>query len=338
MVIKKTGAVFALVLALFGLCPAQTENDRPLTLAECVDLALKQNPLVLSSFEQYNASLARVRQAGAFPQPALSFDRDLQSSPFNLKGSRESYIGVEQSFEFPGKRLLRRHIASLESEETLSDLDLLKQDIAYQVREAFFSLLLAEKKNRERSTGTRTGRGFSRQSGNQAEGRRHRRCRGPESPSRKIQSRQCRSGRPERSPARHGQAEFSAGAEEIRPTRNPGKSQKEHSSSRCRGSQGKGFPRPSRDEEDPCRAGSRQGGQEAGDHGIFSRLQPGPQPAQNRRREVDLGLHGLLSDPPLFLAAPEGRHGGGGSLFPLPPSGRSAFEKLHRSGSGGKPA
>jgi outer membrane protein, heavy metal efflux system len=113
------------------------------TLERCVEEALARNPLILSSIDQHEAALARVNQAGALPQPGLDFDFDLQPKLFDFRGSGESYYGVSQLLEFPGKRRLRRTIAVREAQEVRADSDLLKLDVALQVKEAFYGLLLA---------------------------------------------------------------------------------------------------------------------------------------------------------------------------------------------------
>jgi outer membrane protein, heavy metal efflux system len=117
-----------------------------LTLEQCIGLALEQNPLVLSSLDQYRASLARVNQAKAWSQPSLDYDSDLQPGLFDFRGSGESYFGVSQTIEFPGKIGLRGKIASKESEEILADIDLLKLDLSFQVKEAFYGILIAQEK------------------------------------------------------------------------------------------------------------------------------------------------------------------------------------------------
>jgi outer membrane protein TolC len=127
--------------ASFSLLGQETKKA-PLTLDQCLSIALQQNPLVLSSFQQYKASLARVNQSKALPQPSLDYDSDLQPKFFNFKDSGESYLGISQSFEFPGKRYLRGKIASKESNEIMQDIELLKLDLAYQVKESFYRLLL----------------------------------------------------------------------------------------------------------------------------------------------------------------------------------------------------
>lgn len=118
--------------------------DNVLTLKQCVSMALKQNPLILSSMQQYRASLARVSQAKAFNQPALSFDSDLQPKVFHFKDSGESYFGFNQSIRFPGKRYINGKIARQEANELTTEIDLLKLDLVFQVKEAFYALLLSQ--------------------------------------------------------------------------------------------------------------------------------------------------------------------------------------------------
>jgi outer membrane protein TolC len=135
-------------LSFYPLLPYSLENspNNPLTLKQCLSIAMKQNPLILSSWQQYQASLARIKQAKAFSQPALDYDSDLQPKFFNFKDSGESYFGLSQSFEFPGKRQTRGKIASQESNELRADIDLLKLDLVFQVKQAFYGLLLAQEK------------------------------------------------------------------------------------------------------------------------------------------------------------------------------------------------
>jgi len=146
MALKKIAYIFMFMFGMAGILWTQEAQGTALSLEECIALALKQNPLLLSSFEQYRASLARINQAKALPQPSLDFDSDLQPNIFNFKDSGESYLGFSQTVEFPGKRLLRGKIASRESDEILSEIDLLKLDITFQVKQAFYSLLLAQDK------------------------------------------------------------------------------------------------------------------------------------------------------------------------------------------------
>jgi outer membrane protein TolC len=138
--------LISLFLVWSCLWSQQPENNGALTLEQCISIALEQNPLVLSSLQQYQASLARIHQAKAFAQPSLNYDSDLQPSFFNFKNAGETYLGISQPFEFPGKQSVRGKIASKESDERLADINLLKLDLTFQVKQAFYSLLLAQEK------------------------------------------------------------------------------------------------------------------------------------------------------------------------------------------------
>jgi len=138
-----------LCLAVFfftGVLAAQEAPKNALTLEQCIAMALEQNPLILSSLDQYQASLARINQAKAWAQPSVNIDSDLQPKLFNFQGSGESYFGLSQKVEFPGKIGLRAKIATKESKEILSDIELLKLDLTFQMKQAFYSLLLAQEK------------------------------------------------------------------------------------------------------------------------------------------------------------------------------------------------
>jgi len=115
-----------------------------LTLEECVSLAMERNPLIQSARELYQASLARIRQARAFPQPSLDIDSDLQPGLTDFSGYGERYLGVSQTIPFPGKTYLQGRVASEEAKGVLADTDLLRLDVTFQVTEAFFALLRAE--------------------------------------------------------------------------------------------------------------------------------------------------------------------------------------------------
>lgn len=143
---QKSSIILIATLCLAMSLMAQTSDEDTLTLDQCINIAIQENPLVLSAMQQYNASLARVNQAKAFAQPSINWDSDLQSKLFNFKNSGEWYFGVSQEIEFPGKRILRGKIASREAGAFLQDVELLKLDIVFQVKQAFYSLLLSQEK------------------------------------------------------------------------------------------------------------------------------------------------------------------------------------------------
>lgn len=125
---------------------AQEPARETFTLEQCINIAVRENPLILSAYQRHQAAQARVSQAKALAQPSINWDSDLQSKLFDLKNPGEWYFGLSQPFEFPGKRNLRGKIASKESDELMEDIELLKLDIVFQVKQAFYNLLLAQEK------------------------------------------------------------------------------------------------------------------------------------------------------------------------------------------------
>ena len=138
--------VMAICLWSGWLTVEASPQSESLTLERCVSIALEKNPLIHSSQQLVEASLARVHQAKAWDQPSLDIDSDLQPRLMDLKRSGESYLGFSQNLPFPGKRSLRGKIASKEVAEVRFDVELLKLDIILQVKQAFFDLLLAQEK------------------------------------------------------------------------------------------------------------------------------------------------------------------------------------------------
>lgn len=115
-----------------------------LTLDRCLEIALNENPLILSSRDQYQAALARVNIARSFPQPSLLLDYPLMPRMLSPGQSEEKFFWVNQLIEFPGRRYLRSRVAFYEAREAWQDSENLRLQIAYQVKESFFGLLLAE--------------------------------------------------------------------------------------------------------------------------------------------------------------------------------------------------
>ncbi|MBT8398529.1 MAG: TolC family protein, partial [Gemmatimonadetes bacterium] len=134
---------FLMVPLFAGISPV--EGQEPvLTLADCVSLAMEANPLIRSAGDWYQASVARVRQARALPQPSLDIDSDLQPGLTDFSDYGERYVGISQTIPFPGKTYLKGRVAGEEANQVLADGEVLKLDITFQVVERFYALLRAE--------------------------------------------------------------------------------------------------------------------------------------------------------------------------------------------------
>jgi outer membrane protein TolC len=120
------------------------ETTEVLTLEQCLEAARTQSPLVHASQARHEAATARIATARAWPYPVAGYDSDLQSRIFHFSGALESYLGVSQLIEFPGKRGTRGDVAAREADVVLAGGDLVHLSLAFEVKQAFGGLLLAQ--------------------------------------------------------------------------------------------------------------------------------------------------------------------------------------------------
>ena len=141
LIVLLLGSVFGASSLAFGQSSVPT-----LTLEQCLEIALRDSPRVHAAVEREQAAQARINQARALPQPALSYDSDLQPRPFQFLSSGESYLGLTQTFEYPGRRSVRAAIARGEADQTRTDTDMVRLELRFDVTVAFDALLLAREK------------------------------------------------------------------------------------------------------------------------------------------------------------------------------------------------
>jgi len=152
--VRARTAPLSLAVALLGSAHLAAQAlpealvEAPLDLEACIAEALESNPRVLQWRSEHRAALARVNAARAFSQPTVAYDSDLQPNLFHFGQSGESYLGLVQAIEFPGKRGVRGRIATAEADQTFADLEAVRLDLAYEVTEAFYALLLARERLR----------------------------------------------------------------------------------------------------------------------------------------------------------------------------------------------
>jgi outer membrane protein, heavy metal efflux system len=145
--IQVAAAAIFFVLSL-AASPAAAQS-RPaagpgLSLEQAVEMALSRHPDVLAARQEMRAAAARRLQAEARPDPSLTFGTD--AIPFNLKGGgTEINLGLEQTFEFPGKRSLRAEIGRDGEDLATLDLERVRLLLAARVKRAYFRTVLAQR-------------------------------------------------------------------------------------------------------------------------------------------------------------------------------------------------
>ena len=96
------------------------ETVGPVTpLADLITEALENNPEIQAARREREAARQRISPAEALDDPMLEagvINAPLASSPFNRENMTMKMIGLSQRFPFPGKRGLRKAVASKDAE------------------------------------------------------------------------------------------------------------------------------------------------------------------------------------------------------------------------------
>lgn len=140
----------ALLIALAlvpGLAQAQTPPPTGLaiTLEQLEELALKHNPTTAAAVAGIEAARGRTRQAGAFPNPVIGYSGEaIKSGDLDRRGEHGFF--VEQTIPLGGKLRLSRNVFQTTIEQAEAARDLQRLRILSSVRQAYYSVLLAERR------------------------------------------------------------------------------------------------------------------------------------------------------------------------------------------------
>jgi cobalt-zinc-cadmium efflux system outer membrane protein len=131
--------------------PATAQVSRPgdttlrLSRREAMDVALRSNPALLASNERVGQARAGVVSATAFADPTLAIDRALQTQPFDPRTSHASDQAIGATIPLPGRRNLRRSVATADLKVAEFDYTQLRQQVAFETAQAYDALLVAMK-------------------------------------------------------------------------------------------------------------------------------------------------------------------------------------------------
>ena len=117
----------------------------PITLNELEQLALQNNPTATAAAAGIDAARERTRQAGAWPNPVIGYSgEEIKTGDLDTRGEHGFF--VEQTIPLGGKLGLSRSVfqKTIERAEAVRDLQRLR--ILSSVRQAFYSVLLTERR------------------------------------------------------------------------------------------------------------------------------------------------------------------------------------------------
>lgn len=129
--------------------PAQSLAPTPDSLAALIAAALQANPELAALRREFDAARARIPQAQALPDPAVSFATNTQTIPVPFAGLRGDFaevsVGVSQDLPWFGVRRLRGQAASAEAEAKFAEYAANARRVAAEVKAAYYDIYRADR-------------------------------------------------------------------------------------------------------------------------------------------------------------------------------------------------
>ncbi len=114
-----------------------------MTLTELQDMALRESPLVRQAMADVQAARGAAIQAGALPNPTVSFQEDNVNT-----GATAGYqgVGISQTVPTGGKLALARRAANVDVQNAELALCRTRNELVTQVRSNYYAVLVATKR------------------------------------------------------------------------------------------------------------------------------------------------------------------------------------------------
>jgi len=120
------------------------EVDAHSDLATLLAIAQAENPGLQAAFHRWRAARERVQQAGALPNPRLTFAGYLQEVETRT-GPMQGRVGLQQPVPWFGERGAAADRASAEAEAAREGLEALRLVLVHRVRESWYELAWLER-------------------------------------------------------------------------------------------------------------------------------------------------------------------------------------------------
>jgi outer membrane protein, heavy metal efflux system len=134
-------------LGFFIACCAidAAAQNEPLRLSrgDAVRQAMARNPALVAARAQVEEARAAVEQAAAFPDASFTADVSGQTHVLNPASRTGSDQGIGFTVPFPGKRGLRRDVATAQLRAAEFNVTQLQQQVASQAAQAYDAILVA---------------------------------------------------------------------------------------------------------------------------------------------------------------------------------------------------
>ncbi|MGZ5469888.1 MAG: TolC family protein, partial [Candidatus Aminicenantales bacterium] len=136
--------VLAVAAALL-IIPALSAQEGGLTLDQAVETALARNPEVLAARTRIDAARGRTLQLKSRPEPqAAASVEGIPIPGLKKEGDQvEIHLGIEQAFEYPGKRALRADIGRQGEDMAAAELDRVRLLLTARVKRTYWNAAFA---------------------------------------------------------------------------------------------------------------------------------------------------------------------------------------------------
>ena len=143
MPVKRPFALAA--AAAFIIVSALQAQDSGLTLDKALETALARNPEVLAAQTRVDAARGRTLQLKSRPEPQILASVEGLPIPSLKKEGDEAevHLGIEQVFEYPGKRSLRAEIGRQGEDLAVAELDRVRLLLAARVKKTYWTAAFA---------------------------------------------------------------------------------------------------------------------------------------------------------------------------------------------------
>ena len=139
--------LWILLLLLWPILIFAQQSDSIARLQDLIEEGINNNPDLLASYQNWQAELAKIPQAGALPDPQLSFNLlnlPVNTFELNQEPMTGKQIALMQMFPFPGKQGLREDIAKSAADISRDKNLELKNQLIKNIKQTYYDIFFID--------------------------------------------------------------------------------------------------------------------------------------------------------------------------------------------------
>ena len=140
--------LWILLLLLWPILIFAQQTDSIARLPDLIEEGINNNPDLLASYQNWQADLAKIPQAGALPDPQLSLNLlnlPVNTFELNQEPMTGKQIALMQMFPFPGKQGLREDIAKSAADISRDKNLELKNQLIKNIKQTYYDIFFIDR-------------------------------------------------------------------------------------------------------------------------------------------------------------------------------------------------